>query len=97
MITKKRSLCLLVLFCLLVASLAFRPLWAADQRIKVTVQPKTDETTPEKSSDQNQPHITIESSQFDAGDVWEGETVTHTFKVKNTGTGELLIKSVKPG
>ena len=43
------------------------------------------------------PALVIESPRHDAGTHWEGETVTHSFKLKNTGSSELRILSVKPG
>jgi hypothetical protein len=43
------------------------------------------------------PVMEIPSSRYDAGSHWEGETVSHTFEVRNTGKGELRILSVKPG
>jgi hypothetical protein len=41
--------------------------------------------------------VEIPSPRHDAGTHWEGEVVTHGFKVKNTGSSELRIISVKPG
>ena len=43
------------------------------------------------------PILEIASPRHDAGTHWEGEVVSHTFKVKNTGSEELQILSVKPG
>ncbi|MEJ2365443.1 MAG: hypothetical protein P8075_09400 [Deltaproteobacteria bacterium] len=43
------------------------------------------------------PVVEIPSPRYDAGSHWEGEVVTHAFKVKNTGSSELRILSVKPG
>jgi hypothetical protein len=43
------------------------------------------------------PTLEIASPRHDAGTHWEGEVVSHTFKVKNTGSEELRILSVKPG
>jgi hypothetical protein len=43
------------------------------------------------------PVMEIPSSRYDAGTHWEGEVVTHAFEVKNTGSSELKILSVKPG
>jgi len=44
-----------------------------------------------------EPVMEISSPRHDAGTHWEGEVVTHTFEVKNSGNGELKILSVKPG
>ena len=43
------------------------------------------------------PALMIESPRHDAGPHWEGEVVSHTYQVKNTGSEELRILSVKPG
>jgi hypothetical protein len=43
------------------------------------------------------PVLEIPSPRHDAGTHWEGEVVSHTFQVKNTGSEVLRILSVKPG
>jgi len=43
------------------------------------------------------PTLDIPSPRHDAGTHWEGEVVSHTYQVKNTGSEELRILSVKPG
>jgi len=43
------------------------------------------------------PALVIPSPRHDAGSHWEGESVSHTFEVKNAGSGELRILNVKPG
>ncbi len=54
-------------------------------------------STQEKAPSEKQPKITIDTTLYDAGKVDEGDRITHTFTVKNTGTAELTIKDVKPG
>ena len=41
--------------------------------------------------------LIIPSPRHDAGTHWEGETVSHTFEVKNGGSAELRILNVRPG
>lgn len=43
--------------------------------------------------------ISVDSASFDVGVIYEGKlsTVTHAFKVKNTGDSVLRIQQVKPG
>ncbi len=48
-------------------------------------------------AEQAGPVLVIPSPRHDAGDHWEGESVTHTFEMKNTGSAELKIFGVKPG
>jgi hypothetical protein len=48
-------------------------------------------------ADGNKPAMLITSPRHDAGTHREGETVSHTFEVKNNGTEELRILNVKPG
>ena len=43
------------------------------------------------------PILKIPSPRYDAGTHWEGEVVSHTYQVKNTGSEVLRILSVKPG
>jgi hypothetical protein len=89
---------LLMLFCFLVTSLSFRPVSAEEGMIKATVKKKKVETIQEEpQSSEEQPTISFENTTYDAGEVWEGNIVTHTFTVKNTGTALLTIKNVKPG
>jgi hypothetical protein len=45
----------------------------------------------------DQPHLALETSHYDAGELWEGEDIIHTFNIRNTGTAQLAISNVKPG
>ncbi|MCZ6765933.1 MAG: hypothetical protein O7D32_03290 [bacterium] len=44
-----------------------------------------------------QPQILIANPNYDFGRLFEAETYTHVFQVKNTGESELKIARVKPG
>jgi hypothetical protein len=44
-----------------------------------------------------EPALVITSPSFDVGAVWEGDTISHAFEVKNEGKAELKILDVKPG
>jgi hypothetical protein len=44
-----------------------------------------------------EPALVITSPSFDMGVVWEGDTISHAFEVKNEGKAELKILEVKPG
>jgi hypothetical protein len=44
-----------------------------------------------------EPRVKADEVSFDFGEVGEGETVRHDFKVKNLGLGELQITQVSPG
>ncbi len=50
-----------------------------------------------KSAETATSALIIPSPRHDAGIHWEGETVSHTFEVKNGGSAELRILNVKPG
>ena len=80
---------LVVLICFLMAPLSFQA-WAEGGSKKADGQQG-------QASAQNQPRISFDSTSYDAGEVWEGDEVSHTFTVKNTGTVELDIKKVKTG
>ncbi|MBW1786744.1 MAG: DUF1573 domain-containing protein [Deltaproteobacteria bacterium] len=43
------------------------------------------------------PKIVITEKVFDFGEVPQGETISHEFKVVNEGNEPLQIKNVKPG
>lgn len=43
------------------------------------------------------PVLEIPSPRHDAGTHWEGEVVSHTFQIKNSGSEVLRILNVKPG
>lgn len=95
-------LSLLMLFCFLATSLSFRQVNAEEGMIKATVKKKrvvedTQGQSSEEQSSEEQPTISFDNTTYDAGEVWEGNMVTHTFTVKNTGTAVLNIKNVKPG
>lgn len=42
------------------------------------------------------PHINISEEQWDTGTVTQGEVVTRTFVIKNTGGAELILDRVRP-
>ena len=42
------------------------------------------------------PKLVLDSAAHDFGKVTEGSEIVHTFKVKNEGTAELVIKNVSP-
>ncbi len=43
------------------------------------------------------PKMVLEELKFDFGEVKEGESVSHTFRVFNQGDQPLEIRKVKPG
>ena len=43
------------------------------------------------------PQILIVTPNYDFGPIFEAETYTHVFEVRNTGESELKIERVKPG
>ena len=43
------------------------------------------------------PQLTIESMTHDFGEVKAGQPLRYAFKIKNTGTADLMINSVTPG
>jgi len=50
----------------------------------------------EKQTASAAPKLTLETARHDFGPVAEGAEVSHTFKVKNEGTADLIIKNVSP-
>jgi hypothetical protein len=45
----------------------------------------------------NQPRVEVTESVFNYGEVEEGETIRHDFRVRNSGLAELQINQVSPG
>jgi len=108
MVKNKASFCLLIIVCFVANFLVLPQLYAQKPKINVTVTPKSEAKSPKAVSPKvpettkvkatgNQPAIVIEERQYDAGEVWEGDIVSHSFIVKNTGKAELNISNVKPG
>jgi hypothetical protein len=47
--------------------------------------------------DQDPPKFYVRETRVDIGNAFEGEDITYTFKVRNTGVAELHILNVRPG
>jgi hypothetical protein len=62
---------------------------------KLRAEEKGEQSTP--ASKQDQPHLSLDAPQFDAGEVDEGAVIVHGFTVKNTGRAPLNIEKVKAG
>jgi hypothetical protein len=91
----KWLVCFLMLtFCLGILSLT--PSVAQEKKAISTEKDGVIKQQPEAAS-ANQPEIVIETKEYDAGEVYEGDEVVHSFVVKNKGKGELQINKVKPG
>lgn len=43
------------------------------------------------------PTVEVPETAFDFGEVTEGNDYLHAFKIRNTGTGILVIKKIVPG
>jgi hypothetical protein len=64
---------------------------------KKTSEKQKAESTQGEVSTKNQAQISLDSTHYDAGEIWEGEEIVHTFTVKNIGTAQLIIKKVEAG
>lgn len=54
-------------------------------------------STQEHFSAEDQAQISLDSTHYNAGEIWEGKEIVHTFTIKNTGTAQLNIKKVDAG
>ena len=63
----------------------------------ITPEPQKVESIQKEVTGNNQPHLVIPDSVYNAGEVYESDEIVHLFTVKNTGTSELVIKDVKAG
>lgn len=86
MLTVKKCVHLCAVVLLLTALFPFSRLWAEEKAEKSTA-----------TSKQDQPHISLVTTRFDAGEIDEGAVIVHSFTVKNTGTAPLNIEKVKAG
>ena len=97
MFIMKKRFYLIIIICFLTMSLSSHYLWAKGELEKTPLGLRKDESTQEQVSTQNQPQISFDSINYDAGEVYEGDEVVHTFTFKNTGTAQLNINKVNPG
>ena len=92
----RRCFYLVVMFCFLVGPFSFH-LWAIEVANEGTSNLQKIETQQEQAPLPKQPRISFDAISYNAGDVWEGDVVSHDFAVKNTGASELTISRVQPG
>jgi len=52
---------------------------------------------PAAAKEEKTPRLIIRDGVFDGGTVNEGETIKHTFLIRNEGSAPLQIIDVKPG
>jgi len=97
MFTAKKYFYFISTVCFLTTSLSFQYLWAKEELKKTPSIQEKDESKQKKASAQNQPQISLDSTHYDVGEVYEGDELIHSFIVKNTGKADLNIKSVKAG
>ena len=62
--------------------------WAAAQ----VTEPAEATSQPTKEAPINGPRLELSSTEFNFGDVWEGQPVKGEFSVKNTGTEKLTLR-----
>jgi len=58
---------------------------------------QTKEAGTDKGETTAVPAMVLKNNEYDAGEVYEGDPVSHAFIIKNRGKGDLVIQSVKPG
>jgi len=57
--------------------------------------PKAETEKPAPPADGKYPVMTFEETEYDFGDIKQGDKVEHTFKFKNTGEADLLISNAR--
>ena len=87
----------IVLLCFLSASPSFHYSLAKETSKETISEAQNIKDNQVKASAQNYPQISFNSTQYDVGEVYEGDVIAHDFIVKNTGTALLDITEVKPG
>jgi len=97
MFTIKKYFCLATVLCFVTTSFFLQYLWAEEALKKTPLDQQKAKGKQEKVPAQNNPRITLDSIQYDAGEVYEGDEIVHAFIVKNEGTAQLNIKKVEAG
>ena len=87
----------IIVSCFLLTSSALHCLLAKETLNEAITNVQKTYEKQEKTSAQNYPQISFNSTQYDAGEVYEGDVIAHDFIVKNTGTALLDITDVRPG
>lgn len=94
-VSLKWGLCLLIVsLCLVIGN---GSITASQEKPIISKTPTVEKNQQSKVKGEKLPEIFLETSEYDAGEVYEGTSVTHSFIIKNKGKGDLLIKKVKPG
>ncbi|HWQ36285.1 MAG TPA: DUF1573 domain-containing protein [Blastocatellia bacterium] len=75
------------------SNLRTRPGLAALLLLVLTITAQSQTAAP----GERQPKVSLAATEFNLGEVKQGEPVSHTFIIKNTGTANLEIRDVKPG
>ena len=87
-------LCLLLLCFMISCSDAVKSVDEQNDRLSTDLV-KNNKSLNNPNSNSDQPIIEVVDDEFDFGEIKEGENVIHEYKIKNTGTGDLLISSAK--
>ena len=96
MFSEKKYVFIFVL-CFLTTILFFSHLSAKEVSMKTVSDQQKAVDAQEKVPAEKQPQITIDATRHDVGEIYDDESIVHSFTVKNTGTAELNIKRVKAG
>ncbi|MBM4055589.1 MAG: DUF1573 domain-containing protein [Planctomycetes bacterium] len=67
----------------------------AENSINVNAEDKSQDAEKLKTTESLLPKIEFEEDKYNFGKIYSGEKVTHKFKFKNLGDGELIIDKVK--
>lgn len=51
----------------------------------------------QSSADSKQPHLYVPYAEFNFGDIYKGEIISHIFLIKNEGSADLVIKEFVSG
>ncbi len=86
----------IALVALFVMVCSWLPAWA-EKAPKDANSKANDKNVQKQPAAAKQPRMVIDIPNYDAGEVWEGEDVVHTFIIKNKGDAQLNVTKVKPG
>ena len=87
----------MIMVCFILPLLSLHLLAKEGTKKTASAEQKKVESQKENAPLKDQPQISFDTTRYDVGEVREGERISHTFIVKNTGTAQLDINKVKPG
>lgn len=85
------------LISILIGTVLLTTACSEEEKSTSTTSESTTSTKTVDSPSKGAPAITFEETEFDFGEIMQGDTVVHVFSFTNTGTEPLIIYDAKAG